>query len=121
MTKDEVAKDYLDFLRTALTVFTWTALCGAVTVFAWSPEILEYGVLARLLAAIVTFVALTTTIGGAYSLLLSAYALRKKIIRHAPWAILMPVAFFGPVALWLFGLAAVSIFLVPMLKNIAQY
>jgi hypothetical protein len=73
------------------------------------------------LAAIVTFVALTTTIGGAYSLILSAYALRKKIIRHAPWAILLPVAFFGPVALWLFGLAAVSIFLVPMLKNIAQY
>lgn len=121
MTKDEVAKDYLDFLRTALTVFTWTALCTAVTVFAWSPEILEYGIVAKLLAATVSFVALTTTIGGAYGLILSAYALRRKIMGHAPWAILMPVAFLGPIVLWAFGLAAVSIFLVPMLKNIAQY
>ena len=121
MARHEVARDYVDFLRTALTVFTWTALCTAVTVFAWSPALMEYGLLAKRLAVVVSFVALTTTIGGAYSLVLAAYALRKKIVRHAPWAILLPVAFFGPIALWAFGLVAVAIFLVPMIKNIAQF
>ena len=52
MARHEVARDYVDFLRTALTVFTWTALCTAVTVFAWSPALMEYGLLAKGLAVV---------------------------------------------------------------------
>lgn len=111
------ARDFVDYLRAALTVMTWYSLSAGVTYVIWNAptEAPLFGILGYPVIAM----ALLTSLGGAAALWVLTDQLQKKVLARAHWLAVIPLAFFGPTLAFFFFGSCTVILLVPILKSIA--